>query len=121
MAGRLPEGLNAEERKRYRSTYVRNLRFAAREAEEQGVMLSIEPINQGDSPNYLLTTQAEAHAIREASGPVLEGYGPILPGGARPVPSHLIGEGYREASRPRGEGIPGLSFTSPRPARPRSP
>jgi hydroxypyruvate isomerase len=68
MAGRLPEGLDAEERRRYRSTYVRNLRFAAREAEEQGVMLSIEPINHGDSPNYLLTTQAEAHAIREEVG-----------------------------------------------------
>ena len=68
MAGVLPENADDEQRKRYRSTFVRNLRFATREAADQGVTLMIEPINQRDSPNYLLTTQAEAHAIREEVG-----------------------------------------------------
>ena len=41
---------------------------AAREAQEQGVELTIEPINPRDIPGYLLNTQAEAHAIREEVG-----------------------------------------------------
>jgi hydroxypyruvate isomerase len=68
MAGVLPAGANAEQRARYRSTFVRNLRFAAREAEEQGVTLTIEPINLRDVPGYFLNTQADAHAIREEAG-----------------------------------------------------
>jgi len=68
MAGVLPEGVDGEQRARYRSTFVRNLRFAAREAEEQGVELTIEPINPRDVPGYFLNTQAEAHAIREETG-----------------------------------------------------
>jgi hydroxypyruvate isomerase len=47
---------------------VRNLRFAARAAAEQGVTLTIEPINPRDVPGYFLTTQADAHAIREEVG-----------------------------------------------------
>jgi len=65
MAGVVPDGADAEQRVRQRSTFVRNLRFAAREAEEQGVELTIEPINTRDVPGYFLSTQAEAHAIRE--------------------------------------------------------
>ena len=68
MAGVLPdeaEGADPELRARHRSTFVRNLRLAAQEAAEQGVMLTIEPINPRDVPRYFLTTQAEAHAIRE--------------------------------------------------------
>jgi hydroxypyruvate isomerase len=53
---------------RHRSTFVRNLRFAAREAEAQGVTLTIEPINPRDIPGYFLTTQADAHSIREEVG-----------------------------------------------------
>jgi len=68
MAGRLADAGNGEQRARQRSTFVRNLRFAAREAEEQGVTLTIEPINTRDVPGYFLTTQAEAHAIREEAG-----------------------------------------------------
>jgi 2-dehydrotetronate isomerase len=68
MAGLLPDAANGEQRTRQRSTFVRNLRFAAREAEEQGVMLTIEPINPRDVPGYFLTTQADAHAIREEAG-----------------------------------------------------
>jgi hydroxypyruvate isomerase len=68
MAGLLPDGTDAERRARHRSTFVRNLRFAAREAAEQGVALTIEPINPRDVPGYFLTTQAEAHAIRVEVG-----------------------------------------------------
>jgi 2-dehydrotetronate isomerase len=68
MAGVLPTGANAEQRARHRSTFVRNLRFAAREAEEQGVTLTVEPINLRDVPGYFLNTQADAHAIREEAG-----------------------------------------------------
>jgi len=68
MAGVLPAGADGEQRARHRSTFVRNLRFAAREAEEQGVELTIEPINPRDVPGYFLNTQAEAHSIREETG-----------------------------------------------------
>ncbi len=67
MAGRSTDALG-EQRARQRSTFVRNLRFAAREAAEQGVTLTIEPINSRDIPGYFLNTQAEAHAIREEAG-----------------------------------------------------
>ena len=65
MAGILPEGADEAERARRLRTYKRNLRFACQEAAEQNVTVLIEPINPRDVPNYLLTTQAEAHAIRE--------------------------------------------------------
>lgn len=68
MAGVLPEGADAAQRARHRSTFVRNLRFAAGEAKEDGITLTIEPINPRDMPGYLLTTQADAHAIREEVG-----------------------------------------------------
>jgi hydroxypyruvate isomerase len=65
MAGLLPEGADGEERARRLRTYKRNLRFACQEAAEQNVTVLIEPINPRDMPRYLLSTQAEAHAIRE--------------------------------------------------------
>ncbi len=65
MAGVLPATADAEERARRLRTYKRNLRFACQEAAEQGVNVLIEPINPRDMPNYLINTQAEAHAIRE--------------------------------------------------------
>ena len=68
MAGVLPEKAEAQERARYRSTFVRNLRLAAREAEGRAIALTIEPINPRDMPGYFLNTQAEAHAIREEVG-----------------------------------------------------
>jgi hydroxypyruvate isomerase len=68
MSGLLPEGADAEERGRRMRTYKRNLRFACQEAAEQKVTILIEPINPRDMPRYLLTTQAEAHAIREELG-----------------------------------------------------
>jgi hydroxypyruvate isomerase len=68
MAGHVPAEADAEQRMRHRATFIRNLRFAAREAAEQGVTLTIEPINPRDVPGYFLNTQADAHAIREEAG-----------------------------------------------------
>src|SRR3989442_6657778 len=74
MAGVLPAGADGEQRVRYRSTFVRNLRFAAREAEEQGVELTIEPINPRDVPGYFLNTKPDAEAIRQETAlPNLKG------------------------------------------------
>ena len=68
MAGIVPDQADAGRRPQCRSTFVRNLRLAAREAAAQGVELTIEPINHRDMPGYFLTTQADAHAIREEVG-----------------------------------------------------
>jgi hydroxypyruvate isomerase len=68
MAGVLPEGCDQEERDRRLRSYTRNLRFACAEAASEGVTILIEPLNPRDVPNYLLTTQAEAHAIRTELG-----------------------------------------------------
>ena len=51
-----------------RALYVDNLRHAARAAAQHGVTVLIEPINTRDMPGYFLSTQAEAHAIREEVG-----------------------------------------------------
>ncbi len=68
MAGIVPGHADVERRAKYRATFVHNLRLAAREAAAEGVELTIEPINHRDMPGYFLTTQAEAHAIREEVG-----------------------------------------------------
>jgi hydroxypyruvate isomerase len=68
MAGIVPDGIDAAERMRRRRTYVRNLKQAAMDAAAQGVTILIEPINPRDMPGYLLTSQAEAHAIRTEVG-----------------------------------------------------
>lgn len=68
MAGVVSAEGDSGQRARCRSTFVRNLRFAAREAAGEGVELTIEPINHRDMPAYFLTTQAEAHSIREEVG-----------------------------------------------------
>jgi hydroxypyruvate isomerase len=68
MAGLVADGADAERRARQRATFVRNLAAAAREAEGEGVEVTIEPINPRDVPGYFLNTQAEAHAIREEVG-----------------------------------------------------
>ena len=68
MAGIAPEGVDAAERERRLRTYVRNLRYACTEAAAHGVTILIEPINPRDVPGYLLTHQAQAHAIRSEIG-----------------------------------------------------
>ncbi|MBS0320146.1 MAG: hydroxypyruvate isomerase family protein [Proteobacteria bacterium] len=68
MAGIVPADAADEDRARARRLYVRNLRAACEEAQAYGVTIMIEPINPRDMPGYLLNTQADAHAIREAVG-----------------------------------------------------
>lgn len=65
MAGKVAPGAD---RARHRETFVENLRYAAREAAKIGVTVTIEPINPNDVSSYFLTTQQEAHAIREEVG-----------------------------------------------------
>jgi hydroxypyruvate isomerase len=65
MAGKVPEGVNADV---LRATYVANLRFAAREAGRAGVRLLIEPINHFDMPGYYLNRSAQALEIIDAVG-----------------------------------------------------
>lgn len=60
MAGLVPEGL---ERAEVRPTYVENLRWAAREAAQQGVNLLLEPINTRDIPRFFLNRQDHAHEL----------------------------------------------------------
>ena len=68
MAGIVPADADDAERERRTRTYVRNLRLAATEAAAQGMTILIEPLNPRDVPNYLLTTQAQAHAVRNEVG-----------------------------------------------------
>jgi 2-dehydrotetronate isomerase len=68
MAGVLPADADDAERTKRRRLYVRNLKFACEEAAAQNVNIMIEPLNPRDVPDYLLSTQKEAHAIREEVG-----------------------------------------------------
>ena len=68
MSGVAPADDVGEWRARAWSTLVRNLRIACDEARHDGVTVLIEAMNPRDVPNYLFSTQAEAHAIREEVG-----------------------------------------------------
>ena len=68
MAGTIDADAGKVERAQRRRVYLRNLRFACEEAQALDVTILIEPINPRDMPGYLLTTQADAHAIREQVG-----------------------------------------------------
>jgi hydroxypyruvate isomerase len=65
MAGLIPAGADL---RIHNEVYLGNLRFAAAEAAKHGVDVLIEPINGRDMPGYFLHTQAQAHALRAASG-----------------------------------------------------
>jgi len=60
MAGLVPKD---EERTALRPVYIENLRWAAREAAQQGVNLLLEPINTRDIPGFFLNRQDEAHQL----------------------------------------------------------
>jgi hydroxypyruvate isomerase len=62
MAGIMPAGAD---RRRHREVYISNLKAGAERAARHGRTLLIEAINPRDIPGFFLTTQAEAHAIRE--------------------------------------------------------
>ena len=68
LAGNVPDDADATERGRRRRLYIRHLRQACEDATEHGVTILIEPLNPRDMPDYLLSTQADAHAIREEVG-----------------------------------------------------
>jgi len=68
MAGVLPPDADEAERARRSRLYLRNLRVACEEAATVGVTILIEPLNPRDVPNYLISRQDEAHAVREAVG-----------------------------------------------------
>ena len=68
LAGIVPADADAGERDRRRRLYVRHLRQACEDAAAHGVTVTIEPLNPRDVPGYLLSTQADAHAIREEVG-----------------------------------------------------
>jgi hydroxypyruvate isomerase len=63
MSGVLPAGADAGRKALQRSTLICNLRAACGAARERGITLLIEALNPDDVPNYLFSTQAEAHAI----------------------------------------------------------
>lgn len=68
LSGVVPPAADAGQRASRRSTLVRNLRAACAKAREAGVTLLVEALNPHDVPNYLFSTQADAHAIRDEVG-----------------------------------------------------
>lgn len=60
--------VTASRRAQQRAVFVRNLRFACSEAAAAGVAVLLEALNPVDVPNYLYSTQAEAHALRAEVG-----------------------------------------------------
>lgn len=73
MAGNIPVDADAHERERRRKLYLRHLRWACAQAATLGVTILVEPLNAGDAPNYLLSHQADAHALlAEVAAPNLQ-------------------------------------------------
>lgn len=68
LAGNVPADADATERDRRRRLFVRHLRQACDEAGSFGIDVLVEALNPRDMPGYLLSTQADAHAIREEVG-----------------------------------------------------
>jgi hydroxypyruvate isomerase len=68
LSGVVPQGDGGPRRTLQRTTLVRNLQTACAEARRSEVTLLVEALNPWDVPSYLFSTQAEAHAIREAVG-----------------------------------------------------
>lgn len=65
LAGIVPQGRTREA---CLETFVRNLEWAARECENFGVRVLVEPINTVERPGYLITTTAEAVRAIELAG-----------------------------------------------------
>jgi hydroxypyruvate isomerase len=68
LSGCVPPNADAKERASRRATLLRNLARACELARPLGATLLVEALNPGDVPHYFLSTQAEAHAIREEVG-----------------------------------------------------
>ncbi len=70
MAGLVPPG---SAREALRATYLGNLAWAARKADDAKLDVLIEPINTRDIPGYFLNRQDEAHAVlAEVAAPRLK-------------------------------------------------
>ena len=65
MAGLVTTGAD---RQAHLHTYTSNLAWAAAQAAPHGVAVLIEPINSRDMPGYLLSRQADAHALVQQIG-----------------------------------------------------
>jgi len=65
MAGLVPADRTRDD---LRAGYVANLRWAAREAERDGVCVLVEPINTRDIPGFFLNRQDHAHELVEEVG-----------------------------------------------------
>ncbi|MDC9720031.1 MAG: TIM barrel protein [Gammaproteobacteria bacterium] len=65
MAGLVPDGVSLEEAE---EAYINNLRWAAVQALECGIGLTMEAINPIDMPNYLLSNQAQALRLLKTIG-----------------------------------------------------
>ena len=65
MSGVMPPGESYDD---LRTRLVANFRWAARRAASQGVTLLIEPLNPRDNPGYVVSRQADAHALVAAIG-----------------------------------------------------
>ena len=65
MAGLMQPSRTREE---HRTTYVKNLAWAAEQIGARDLVLVIEPINTRDIPGFFLNRQDEAHAICAATG-----------------------------------------------------
>ena len=65
LAGKVPSGHSDEA---IRSTFVENLRFAAKALKEVKITLLIEPVNTFDIPGFYLSRTAQALAIADEVG-----------------------------------------------------
>ncbi len=65
LAGKVPAGVDHATA---HATFVKNLRFAARELERAGVLLLIEPVNTFDIPGFFLSGSVRALAIIDEVG-----------------------------------------------------
>jgi hydroxypyruvate isomerase len=60
LAGKLPAGVSPQEAN---ATMITNLKFAGEAFARHGVMLTVEPLNNIDTPHFFLTTSAQTLAI----------------------------------------------------------
>jgi hydroxypyruvate isomerase len=65
IAGVAPPG---EDREMLRALFIENLRFARRSLEGAGVDLVVEPLNDKDTPHFLLTRQRDAAGLLRETG-----------------------------------------------------
>jgi hydroxypyruvate isomerase len=65
MAGIVPRGVDAA---KAHATYIANLKHAAAELDEHGIVLLIEAINTRDMPGFFLHTQAQSFAVLKEVG-----------------------------------------------------